>query len=124
MIPIIVIIILIAIFARKIISFWVGTDIEYSNSLVIFMAIYVLISVWNNIYSYFLNGISIIKLQMWLAAIGGIINIPLSIYFSKYLDLGNSGVILATIVSLSMFAIAGPIQTYNILRKEKTFKNG
>jgi len=122
-VPIIVVVILIAIFARKIISFWVGTDIEYSNLLVIFMATYVVISVWNNIYAYFLNGISRIKLQMWLAIIGGIINIPLSVYFAKYLYLGNGGVILATVISLSMFAIAGPIQTYNILRKEEAFIN-
>lgn len=123
MVPIIIFVLLIAIFARKIIYFWVGPNIEYSSLLVIFMGIYVLILVWNNIYAYFLNGIGKIKLQMILAVIGGIVNIPLSVYFAKYLNLGNSGVILATIISLSIFALAGPIQTYNILRKEETIIN-
>jgi O-antigen/teichoic acid export membrane protein len=118
MIPIMTVVILISVFARKIISFWIRADIEYSNLLVIFMAIYALIYVWNSTYAYLLNGIGIIKLQMWLAIMGSIINIPLSVYFARYLNLGNSGVILATIISLSLFAIAGPLQTYSILKKE------
>ena len=49
---------------------------------------------------YFLNGIGKIKLQLWLYVFGAVINIPLSIYFVKYMNLGSSGVILGTIFSM------------------------
>ncbi len=43
-------------------------------------------------------------------------NIPLSIFFVKYLELGLQGIILATILSLSIFALFGPIQVYKLLK--------
>ena len=122
MIPIIVSVLVIIIFARNIINIWVGPEIKYSYSLVVLMGIYVIISVWSNVYAYFVNGIGKIKPQMYSAVLSGIINIPLSVYFAKYLNMGISGVILGTIVSLSLFAVIGPIQTYYILYRRQTVK--
>lgn len=90
--------------------------------LVVLMGIYILVLTWNRIYSYFLNGIGKIKLQIYSAIIAGSINIPLSIYFAKYLSMGISGVVLGTIISLSFFAIIGSMQTYFILKTDKTQK--
>lgn len=117
MIPIIVSVLVIIIFARNIINIWVGPEIKYSYSLVVLMGIYVIISVWSNVYAYFVNGIGKIKPQMYSAVLSGIINIPLSVYFAKYLNMGISGVILGTIVSLSLFAVIGPLQTRHILKR-------
>ena len=83
------------------------------------MGIYTVISVWNNIYAFFVNGIGRIKPQLYSAIVAGLINVPLSIYFAKYLVLGISGVILGTIVSLFLFSIIGPIQSYYILNKSE-----
>jgi Na+-driven multidrug efflux pump len=80
------------------------------------MAIFIIISIWNNNYALFVNGIGKIKLQMYTAIIAGIINIPISVYFAKSLHYGSGGVILGTVVSLSIFAIVGPIQTYFLLK--------
>ena len=66
---------------------------------------------------YFLNGIGKIKLQLQLYVLGAIINIPISIYFVKYLDLGSSGVILGTTISIISMTIILPIQTFKILKK-------
>jgi len=119
MIPIIFAVALIIVFADQLIFLWIGEKLTYSKYLVIFMGIYTIINVWNNIFAYFLNGISALNVQMMTSIIAGIINIPISILFARNFGLGNAGVILGTIISLSLFAVAGPIQTYFELRKLK-----
>lgn len=122
MIPIIISVLILIIFAKDIIEFWVGPKIEYPYLLVVLMGVYVIISVWNNIYAYFVNGIGRVEPQLYSAIIAGVINIPLSIYFAKSLAMGISGVILGTIVSLSLFAVIGPIQSCYILNKQQAEK--
>lgn len=118
LIPIIISVVILVIFARDIINLWVGPDIKFPSLLLILMGIYTIISVWNNIYAYFINGIGKIKPQLYSSILAAIINIPLSIYFAKHLSLGISGVILGTIFSLSLFAIVGPFQTISILKSK------
>jgi hypothetical protein len=60
---------------------------------------------------------------LYSAIIAGLINVPLSIYFAKFLGMGISGVILGTIVSLSLFAAIGPMQTYYILKTDIVGRN-
>jgi len=115
MIPIIIAVIILIIFARDIINIWVGPNIKYPNLLVVFMGVYTLISTWNSIYAYFLNGISHLKLSLTISFFAALINIPLSIYFAKNLQLGNAGVILGTIVSLSPGIFLGPLQVWYII---------
>lgn len=104
--------------SRPLIKFWTQRDLEISDNLLIFMMIFLLIRVYGTIYMNFLNAIGKIKTQMWLFIFGAIINIPLSIYFIKYLNFGNSGVILGTVFSVLSLSIILPIQTYKILSKE------
>ena len=59
-----------------------------------------------------------LKHTLYTMMAGAVINIPLSIFFAKTLSLGISGVILGTIVSLSIFAIVGPTQVYKILKRD------
>ena len=115
--PLILIVFILFIFSDAIIKIWIGTDIIVDVKVKALMGVFVIISVWNNIYSFFLNGISRTKEQIITAIIGLVINIPLSVIFAKYFGLGPAGVILATIVSLSFFAIVGPITTYKLLKK-------
>lgn len=116
MIPSIIAVLVIIFFAREIINVWIGPEIKYSYSLVVLMGIYVIITVWSNIYAYLVNGIGKITPELYSSIAAGIINIPLSIYFAKFLSMGISGVILGTIISLSLFAVIGPIQTHFILK--------
>jgi hypothetical protein len=44
-----------------------------------------------------------------------IINIPLSIYFGKYLGWGSTGVILATCFSLVYSVILRPVQYFKLI---------
>lgn len=101
--------------AETLVPIWLQYDLDFNISLLVGMASFTLITVWNNIFSFLLNGLSIIKLQIVSSIIGTIVNIPLSIYLAK--NLGSAGVILATIVSLSFFAIIGPIEAYKYFKK-------
>ncbi len=105
--------------------YWLGKkgNIEVPYSLPILMGFYTIISVWNNIYAYFLNGISRLKEQLITAIIGMVANIPLCILFAKTMGMGISGVILGTIVSLSLFSFVGPYITYSIISKKNESVN-
>jgi O-antigen/teichoic acid export membrane protein len=96
-------------------NFWIGDKVEIPITLSLFMALFAIISTWNNIFASFLNGASKIKLQMYSSVIAMSINIPLSIFFAKHLELGSAGVILGTCVTLIFGAVLGPLQAYLIL---------
>jgi O-antigen/teichoic acid export membrane protein len=78
--------------------------------------IFIVISIWNNIFSYFLNGIGKTKLQIMTACIGLVINIPLTYLFIKAFNMGIEGMLFSMAISLSVFAVAGPLHTYQILK--------
>ncbi len=105
-------------FAKPIITFWIGSEIKISDSLLLTMGISILISAWINIYAMFVNAIGAIKPQIFSFVFGMIINIPLSIYFVHYADMGISGIVVGTILSLLLVAMILPIQVYRILRRE------
>lgn len=99
-------------------KFWVGNDHQIPILLSILMGIFAIISTWNNIFAAFLNGLGKIKLQIYYSLFGMIINIPLSVFFAKNMNLGSSGVILATCICLSFGAILAPLQYYKLVNKK------
>jgi O-antigen/teichoic acid export membrane protein len=111
-----------AITAPFILSIWIGVEFKVSMQLIIASAFFVLFLSWNNIFAYFLNGINQLNIQLTTSIIAMGINIPLSIYFIRSQSMGSEGVMLATIISLCMFAILGPLQTGYILCKKQTSK--
>jgi O-antigen/teichoic acid export membrane protein len=102
-----------------VIKFWISEPLAYSDVLILGMALFVLIKIYGDIYLTFLNGIGVIKLQMWLFVLAALINIPLSVLLVKYFNLGTSGVIFATCISLLILTITMPIQAYLILKNKK-----
>jgi len=118
-IPFIILVVILVMIAKPIISLWIQKELSIDFRLIVFMGIFVIIRVYGIIYMYFLNGIGKIRLQLILFIIGAVINIPLSIYFVKHLNLGSSGVILGTIVSILSMTLILPIQTFKILKKSE-----
>lgn len=96
---------------------WVGENILIPEILTIFMGLFILISTWNNIFVYFINGTGKIKLQSIFSLVAAFINIPISIYLAREIGMGTSGVILGTCLCLLPGVIIGPIQYYKILNK-------
>lgn len=115
----IIVVFALVMFTKNIISVWIGKDFTVVDMLPYFMGIFVLVRVYPVMYMFFLNAIGKIKLQMYLYIFGAIINIPLSIFFVKYLDFGIAGVILGTICSIVSMVFLLPIQTFKILKKNE-----
>lgn len=121
MIIVVLIVILISVTYDYIIGYWLKN--RYENGEISYLtkisfALFVIISIWNNIFSFFLNGIGKTKLQVITASIGLLINIPLAILLVKVFNLGIEGILFSMSISLSIFAVAGPIITYKILRNK------
>tara|TARA_R110002051_G_scaffold258990_1_gene318322 strand:+ start:1147 stop:2445 length:1299 start_codon:yes stop_codon:yes gene_type:complete len=110
--------VLIVLLTEEIVSIWIGKSFIIENKLTYFMGIFVLVRVYPVMYMFFLNAIGKIKLQVYLYVIGAIINIPLSILFIKYFNLGVSGVILGTICSIFSMTLLLPYQTIKILKQQ------
>lgn len=99
-------------------NLWVGDNVSISLSLSLSMALFVLLMTFNMVYVNFINGVGKIKLQLITAIISIGINIPLSIFFAKYLEWGINGVIIATCCSLGYSVILRPLQYYKIINNK------
>lgn len=97
---------------------WVGDDVIIPLGISIAVASYVLILTFSHVYVYFINGVGKIQLQLITTIIGMVINIPLSIWFAKYLDLGVKGVILGSCVSIFIAIVLMPIQYKKIINNK------
>lgn len=111
--------ILLIFLTKAIITLWIGKEIMIDNMLIIAMALFILVSTWNNIFAYFINATDNLNVQINTSIIAMIINIPLSIIFVRFFEMGVYGIVFATCISLSFFAIFGSIQTFNILKGNK-----
>ena len=101
-------------------SIWLNSKIQVPLLLTILMGFFAIVSNWNNIFAYFINGVGKIRLQLYNSIFVAIINIPLSIYFAKNLEMGISGVIAATCICVGIGAVWAPIQYSKIINKKAT----
>ena len=76
---------------------WVP-EISVPILLSVCMALFVAVNSWGRIHVSFINGISKVRLELWLCVFVGIINIPLSVFFAKNRNMGTAGVIFATFI--------------------------
>ncbi len=114
------IVILMIVFSDLAYRLWVGKNVEVPFLLSLLSGIFVITANWNNIFVYFLNGVGKVRLQFYNAIITAIINIPLSIFFAKYLDMGISGIMLSTIVCIVFGAVWAPMQYHKIINNKAT----
>jgi O-antigen/teichoic acid export membrane protein len=119
MLPTFVIVIVMAFAAPYVIKLWTGDKVKVLPLMSWVFAVYTIISIWNNIYAYFLNGISKNRIQIITSVVASIINIPLAIFFIRYMHMGSEGIVLAMALSLMIFSLAGPIQSWSIIRAWK-----
>lgn len=87
---------------------WLKKEIIYPKFLLINIVIYVLLSIWCNNYSCIMNGMGEVNLQVKIAIIQGIVNIPISIYLAKYF--GVAGVIMGTNICMAIPAVLFPLK--------------
>lgn len=112
--------IVLVIFAKYILHLWLRKDLFFSNILIISMAMYTIVYMWNASFNQILCGISKIRLSTFISIISAVINIPISIFLVKYFN-GATGVVLSITICLLLSAITAPIQVwYFIYNKNKT----
>lgn len=97
---------------------WVGEKVQVPLMLSICMAAWVLISSWTTIFGNFLSGVGKIRLSLYHSFLMIIINIPLSIFLAKYLNLGSSGVIIGTCLCVLPQVFLHPIQYKKIIERK------
>lgn len=105
--------------ARPVITFWMQREIPMTNNLLIGMAVYVVICVWNTIFSSLLGGLSKIRLGTFVTMFTALLNIPLSFFFVKWMNYDAGGVIYATAICLGITAVISPLQVYYFLYSNK-----
>lgn len=100
----------------SIISSWMGEANIGSTALYVYLAIFTISNCWSNLFAMFLNGIGDTSVQFGCSLIAALSNIPLSYYFSVYLELGVEGVALASVVSTALFPILGFVYSTKLIR--------
>ncbi|MBU4313557.1 MAG: MATE family efflux transporter, partial [Actinobacteria bacterium] len=83
---IVALVILMVIFSNIFYKIWIGNLVRIPILLTIFMGVFVLISAWNNIFVFFINGIGKIRIQLYCGVIIALINVPMAIFFAKNLS--------------------------------------
>lgn len=94
---------------------WIGNIVKVDNHLSLQLALFAIILSWTAIFSYFLNGVGKIKIQLYISIFQCICNIPLAIFFAKTLNLNTAGIMLATNLNLLIPAIMLAYQSYLII---------
>lgn len=97
-------------------NWWISNDFKASWLLVGLMSIYAVFMGWQNIFSFFSNGIGKIRVQMISYIIAAVANLPLSYYFGKILHMGSSGVLLASIICTTFVSLMLTIQYFKIIK--------
>lgn len=96
---------------------WLGDSFKTTWSLNALMAVFVLIACWNNITVTVLNGFGKVKLQLFTAVAGAIINLPLCVYLGRDLGHGSKGIIMASSISLLFGTVLGTIQAAKLVSR-------
>jgi O-antigen/teichoic acid export membrane protein len=87
---------------------WVDPTITISRAALVLLVIYGLVVIWSSANASLLNGIGRVREQAWCSAIACVINLPLAITLCQLDGLGSGGILLASVLSLSLFAVVGP----------------
>lgn len=99
--------------SKWIYHFWIGDKVTIPFSISALVAAWVVLNSWNNIYSFFLNGVSKIKMQLYLGIFAALFNVPLAILGGK--QFGIVGILLANIVVLIFGTFLYPMQYRKII---------
>lgn len=108
---------------RPIAKAWLGRELEYSTSLIIMVAIYMIAQMFGNNYSSFLCGVGHIKASVIIAALGATMNIPLSVLFAQNMNMRLTGIILGSLCVMMISVIALPVVAAR-WKKEKAVEWG
>lgn len=99
---------------------WIGNKVQISFSLSLCWSLLIMIMCGHSLYSYVINGVGYLYVQLIGAVSVMILKLPLSIFLAENLNFGPSGVILATIVLYFLLLITRYIQYQKIIHETAT----
>lgn len=115
---VVICLLVLALLAPFVIGIWIGSEFPVSNSLIAFVAFFVAVTTWNNIFAVMLNGAGAIRVQLFTALVAMTINIPLALVLVKFFGMGVGGVVFAATLSLLFSAVLLPLQVFRLLGKK------
>ena len=92
---------------------WIDPSITLSPLTRSSLVIYTWVILWGNSYVNLLNGIGRTREQMLCSLVACFLNIPLAIYLCSLDGLGIAGVLIASTISLSFFALIAPFAWFD-----------
>jgi O-antigen/teichoic acid export membrane protein len=98
-------------------AIWVGKKIDISFNMSLLICIYTCLIIYLTPLNYFINGVGKVKLQLYQTVLMAVLNIPVSIFFAKYLGLGSIGVIFGTIICVIPSVFLSTIQFSKIINQ-------
>lgn len=110
------ILILMVVISGFVYRIWIGETIEIPRTLSVFMAIYIMIIIWSLSYSYFLNGIGKLHIQMICTITAALLFYPLCHYCGCLM--GIQGIVLGMCIINLPGAIINTIQ-FNLVIRHK-----
>ena len=116
--PFIVGALILAVLFRPISNLWLGQELEYTTSLILFGMAYCVLTIWCNTYANIANGLELMKVSIITAIVQAVVNIPLSLLFAEGLGMKNAGVLAGTVLSMLISTIVQPIAIRNCIKRE------
>jgi Na+-driven multidrug efflux pump len=105
--------------SKYILNAWIGADLNISTELTIAAGVLILVISWNNIFAMLINGLGLIKPQLYTSVLAMLGYIPLAVYIAENTHMGTSSVPVAAVIALLPASIALPIQVYNLLHFQR-----
>lgn len=96
---------------------WIGSAVSIPFTLSALVYVYIMINLWGNIYSTFMNGVNQVKIQMYFGIGAAILNVPLAVYLGK--SIGIEGIILANILVAIPGVFVYPIYVTRIINHKE-----
>ena len=95
---------------------YVGGNLNFQNGLVFLTALYFVILIFSHIFSSLVHGISKVKYTTIACVISAVLNIPLSYFFSVCLGMELNGIILGSIVCVTISTVVYVITAIREIR--------
>lgn len=117
LIPVFIVMTITVIFFQQLSDIWLGTHLYYEPGLIITMGIYIFSHIYSTIYASAMNGMGNVNLQIAVAVVSAIINIPLSIFLAKPCGFGTTGVCMATGITSIIGNIIFTVHVRKIIKR-------
>lgn len=98
------------------IQLWIGSDFVVDDVYAALMGLSFIMIAWGNVYSHFIAATEDVRVQLWVYLVAAVLNIPLSFVLCNILQFGAKGIVISTVLVVSLYGIVGP---YDVRRSRR-----